>query len=237
MPLRKTTSLPRRPVAAPVTALLLGAVLLSGLPVSVAQAGRPTITSSDRTEAVASLLAAADTALAAGRPAEALGQYDRALRQSPQSPAIHYGRARALEMLGRTGDAAQAYRTVLRDDPDHAGAAAGLAGLIGRDDPEAGLVELKRLARNRPGDPYLAARIGTLEATLGRWDQAAPQFETAAAALPEDAAAQHNLAVARDQLGDKAGAVAAYERVLELPPSPSVPLAQVRARLNELRTR
>ncbi len=213
----------------------LGFALLSASAPS--WAAGPSITATDQTAAVAQTLARADAALAQGRPAEALSLYDRARPLDTTGPGVEYGRGRALELLGRPAEAAQAYRAALRRAPDHDGALAALAGLLGKDNPEAGLSELARLQARRPNDPYLATRAGTLHAAVGRWEAASTQFAIAAAALPEDAAAQHNLAVARDRLGDVAGAIRAYERVLELPEDPAVPLAPVRGRLRDLRNR
>lgn len=204
---------------------------------SVGASAGPSITATDQTAATAQLLARADSALAQGRPAETLGLYDRVRPLDPAGAGVEYGRGRALELLGRPGEAAQAYRAALRRDPDHDGALAGLAGLLGQENPEAGLAELSRLQARRPNDPWLAGRAGALHAAVGRWEAAAAQFAIAAAALPEDPAAQLNLAVARDRLGDRAGAIRAYERVLELPEVPPVPLAPVRERLRDLRAR
>ena len=227
----------RGPVGvARMAGLALGLALAVG-PAMPAAAKEPVVTATDRSGDAGQLVTQADQALAAGRPAEALGLYDRAARLDPAAASLQYGRGRALEMMGRRGEAADAYRATMRLDPDHTGALAAFAGLVAQENPEAGLADLRQLRAGRPGDPWLAVRIGQLEAQLGRWAVAAAEFEQAALALPDHAAILHNLAVARDQLGDVGAAVAAYEQVLALPPAAGVPLTQIRARLAALRGR
>jgi tetratricopeptide (TPR) repeat protein len=215
-------------------ALLAALAALAGT-AEPASAREPTVVATDRTDDVDRLVRNADHALATGRPAEAAALYDKALRLDPSAAVIQYGRGRALEAMGLRAEAAAAYQSALRLDPDHPGAVVGLAGLVAEEEPEVGLADLRRLRAGRPGDPWLAVRIGRLEAQRGQWEAAAAEFEMAATALPDHAAVAHNLAVARDRLGDVPAAIAGYEQVLSLPPTTGVPLTQVRARLAALR--
>src|SRR5262249_2516755 len=66
------------------------------------------------------------TLLKLHRPEDALHAASLALTHWPQCPDAHFNRARALELLGRQNDAAQAYRELLALRPDHGPARAGL---------------------------------------------------------------------------------------------------------------
>jgi TolA-binding protein len=73
----------------------------------------------------------------AGRPAEALAEYERALAGGPSSlrrDEALYGRAACLDRLGRADPAADAYRAYLRDLPEGRFAARARAALGDADD-------------------------------------------------------------------------------------------------------
>ncbi|KAA0253461.1 tetratricopeptide repeat protein, partial [Acidobacteria bacterium ACD] len=61
-------------------------------------------------------------------------------------------------------------------------------------------------------------KYGAYMARQGFWREALFRFERAAAAAPDDAQIQNNLAVACEAVGETARALAAYKRALELAP-------------------
>ena len=62
-------------------------------------------------------------------------------------------------------------------------------------------------------------KYGAYMAKRGFWREALFRFERAAAAAPDDAEIQNNLAVACEAVGETARALAAYKRALELSPN------------------
>jgi Flp pilus assembly protein TadD len=68
-------------------------------------------------------------ALSDGRPRDAVQELERALRERPVPPGLHFTLARAWQQLGETARARDQYRAELKRDPGHAGALAGLRAL------------------------------------------------------------------------------------------------------------
>lgn len=91
-------------------------------------------------------------------------------------------------------------------------------------------MELRRRARladaiallaphDRGASAEIAVARGGLLAEAGRFDEAASCLKTAVARWPQNAAALYNLARALHDAGDRAGAVAAHERLARLDPA------------------
>lgn len=89
----------------------------------------------------------------------------------------------------------------------------------------------------RPGDPDVRTDLGTALHRLGRNDLAVQEFRKAIQDAPNHLNAHYNLGVVlANELNDPKGAIAAWERVLELAPN-SPQAAQVRASLPQLKAR
>ena len=76
---------------------------------------------------------------------------------------------------------------------------------------DAALAAWRAIAAEEPGSPRASGRIGACLVALGRFAEAAPVLEEAAAARPEQPLLQHRLALARGGLGDVEGALRALE--------------------------
>jgi len=151
--------------------------------------------------AFAPLLEAARAALEEGRPEEALLRAEEALASSPRSPkALHY-RAAALEELGKTAEARDAYERALekvKDDPAlWLDAALFLVdGLPEEEEERVDLLEgLSRARRgrrllDRAEDPLLEVDLLLVEARalskLARDDEALASLERAEKIAPGD---------------------------------------------------
>lgn len=182
-------------------------------------------------EALERLLEAAAGALEDGAPEAALAKAGEALAAAPRSvPALHY-RAAALEALGRTAEAREAYRRALsagKEDPELLlGAAAFLVdGLPEEEQDRPDLEEGLSLARrggklaDRAGDAPLAAELALVEARalsqLGLPEEALPVLARAARGAPEDAAVRLEQGIALFDLCrfDEAGAALAEAEAL-----------------------
>ena len=71
------------------------------------------------------------------------------------------------------------------------------------------------------GDWKGQKKFGAQMARKGFWREARFRFELAAAAHPDDAEIQNDLAVSYESLGETARALTAYKRALELAPNES----------------
>jgi len=75
------------------------------------------------------------------------------------------------------------------------------------------------LARKRPRrttDPRVELRFAAKMARQGLWREALFRWEKVAKLRPDDGRVWNNIAVAREALGDSAGAREAYDRAMEL---------------------
>ena len=88
-------------------------------------------------------------------------------------------------------------------------------------------------AAKRTEDAELHLRWGTALATLGRLDEAEKVLGRATVLMPERPAAWQNLATVRERRRDTAGAIEAWQGLLEH--TPEAARADVRARIARLR--
>jgi tetratricopeptide (TPR) repeat protein len=143
--------------------------------------------------------------------------YDKALKESPRSPAAHSGLGYLLVQIQRPEDAIAHYRTAVEGWPDNADLRLNFAVALAEahDEPRA-LDELDAAAALRPRDPrpYLAA--GRLLLTLSRPDEARNAFQQAVAADPRSADAHDGLGKALEAAGRLAEANEAFARARAL---------------------
>jgi protein O-GlcNAc transferase len=134
--------------------------------------------------------------------------------QQKLSLALQHHRAGSLD------NAAEGYRQVLKDYPDHPDAL-HLLGMIHhqREDHEeaARLIE-KAIAAN-PNSPQYHFNLGTSLANLGRMKEAADAFQRASQLDPKNALAFGNLGNALRRMGKATEAVAACRRAVKLKPN------------------
>lgn len=120
-----------------------------------------------------------------------------------------FERACALEDLGWSEDAADAYRALLAADPDHVGALTNLGlMLVERDAPAYAEALLARAAALRPDDPNAHANVALAAAACGDLDAARRAYERALALDPAYAPAHQGLADWFDEMGDAQRAAA-----------------------------
>lgn len=152
------------------------------------------------------LLAAASTALEAGRDAEARAWLD-SYADRVDKPGDRYWWLRARSQPPARDDAAAAdlaRAIALRPDPDYYLSLADVEQQRGRTQAELdALIQAQRL---QPGNAVLAQRIGYAYLRQGRIDAAIAQFERARSVRPGDSTLVRELMYLNQQRGDRAEA-------------------------------
>lgn len=138
---------------------------------------------------------------------------------APHNPRAHFGYARALDRLGRSDEALEAYQTTIRISPDYAKAHLNLGDLYVRMNKTAAAVDAFRAAlKAQPNWAEAHTRLGLALAMRGASAEAIDAFRTAIRIDPDSAAAHYYLAFALEQAGRNDEAARAYETVLRLDP-------------------
>ncbi len=158
--------------------------------------------------------AAGYDALVRGSYDMALGFYDDALKEEPNSILALLGRGAALQKLGRGQDAQGAYEAVLKLDAANREALTNLTAVAAERAPQEALTRLLDLERQYATFSPLKAQIGLTYAKLGSLPQALDYFRRAIALSPDTVMYHYNMALVLDHLGRRDQAVASYERVL-----------------------
>ena len=171
----------------------------------------------------------AELRLRTGDAADALRGFDLVLSGDPDGllkEDAAYGRARALERLGRFEEAAEAYRPLAEGDGGRAAAALfGLgASLFEGGENDAALRAFDQLATKYPDDKL--ASLSRLNAGYAayrakRWETAAERFDAASQSVDQQAAALYWLGLTNKRQGRYADAVAALERAAQAAPDDS----------------
>ncbi len=158
----------------------------------------------------------AQRALKLGRYEAALGFYEKLYRKNQRDPRILMGRAVSLQKTGRVAEALKAYEETLDLYPANSEALANFLGLMNVQYPEKALEKLNRLYRSQPNNPAVAAQLGISYGNLGDYEQAKRYLKIATSLEPNNALHFYNLAIISERAGDKRGAIAAYEKSLEV---------------------
>lgn len=158
--------------------------------------------------------------LAAGRPFDALADFERARELMPESPSPPHQLAEASAMLGRREDVIRYERLALELAPDYYAALVGLGlGLIEAGRPEESLAPLARAAERRPD--LAEPRLHAAEAHA-RLAQSAPARKHAEAAIrlePGNPRAHMTLGTVLARAGLMNEAARAFEEAVRLDPS------------------
>jgi tetratricopeptide (TPR) repeat protein len=164
----------------------------------------------------------------AGREAEALPHYRRAVRLDTTNPMARHYLADALNRHGDYAEAAAEYAKVVELDPGDADAHAKLGLLLsagGR--PADAIPHLRAALTQWPDRPDLKSALGESLLKTGNADQAEADFRAALARNPRDARALVGLAHIAEAKGDVPGAINLYARALSIDPG----LVEARAAL------
>ncbi len=173
-----------------------------------------------------------------GRREEAIAEFDRSLALNPRYVDAHLNRAITLSDLGRSDEAAEAFRAAQAlGAVDHTGlpapAASHLANLhaeLADAYVEAGgraeaIVQLEKAAALRPEFSDLRYRLARLYMEEGRVERARLELEGIVAMRPKFTDAWVALGMARYTLKDAKGARAAWEQGAALSPTDARPTA------------
>jgi tetratricopeptide (TPR) repeat protein len=184
-------------------------------------------------------LVSAERAITLGRYGAALELYNGMYEKNKRDPNILMGRAIALQHLGQTDEAIQAYEELLDIRPENVQAQVNMLGLMGQRYPAVGLQRLMDLREKEPGNVALVGQIAVLQGGMGNYEEALKYLGIAASMEPHNANHLFNMAVIADRLGRKADAVNYYEQALEIDTiyggGRSIPRESVYERLSRLR--
>jgi tetratricopeptide (TPR) repeat protein len=173
--------------------------------------------SRERTEELFEIVSAvADGAI----PAPVSEVLDGALTRHPKSERLRYVRAVLFEKAGDASRAVSSMESVLKLNPDHAGAMNFIAYLWAEQGVR--LPEAERMARRalrlRPKDPFIADSLGWVLYRQGRYRDALKTLEGAFASAPDESVIADHLGDVLVKLGRLAEAKSHYEKALELGP-------------------
>jgi tetratricopeptide (TPR) repeat protein len=130
----------------------------------------------------------------AGRIAEAIAGYQRAILAKPDYAEAHNNLATAFLAQGRLEDAVARYRRALSLKPDYAEAHSNLAvALIAQGKIADGVPCYERAIALNPGRADIHYNLGIALASQGRTDEAAARYRHALALKPDYAEAHNNL--------------------------------------------
>lgn len=145
--------------------------------------------------------------------------YDKALRESPRSPAAHFGLGMLLRQRKRPQDAIAHYRTAVEGWPDNADLRLDFAlALVEVGERESALAELTAVAGLRPADASVQVMVGKLLLEQSRPGDAWNAFERALVIQPKHLDALVGSGDALVQLQRRNEAIAKFRAALEVDP-------------------
>jgi arylsulfatase A-like enzyme/Flp pilus assembly protein TadD len=138
---------------------------------------------------------------------------------------VHVARAKSLLGVGDVSGAKRHFEIALGLDPDCVEALTHLGILLCRQgDCERGVVLLESAARQNPASSKAHFNLGIAYMGLGRYHDAAEQFEVLVAVEPENADSWYRFGVALQEAGKLEEAIDKYSRCLELDPAMAMAL-------------
>lgn len=165
----------------------------------------------------------------AGRPAEAVGFYQRAVALAPGVAALHHNLGGALRTLGRHEEALAAFRRAVALAPSP-GSLTNLGNtLLALGRAAEAEAPLRRAAAQLPGQPDVHHNLGCALLAAHRTPEAAEAFARALTLRPGFVPAAENLCRARLALGDAAGALTLATQTLTQADTPALRAAFVAA--------
>ena len=150
-----------------------------------------------------------------GRHAEAIEQFERALKVRPDDARVLFALGRTADAIGHGGAAEAFFRRVLDQEPDRVEALVNLANLMRKGGRTGEIVALLKPALERhPERPELWLTLGSSLREAGDVVSAETFYREALRLQPGYAAATGNLADLLADKGDVDEALALYQRVL-----------------------
>jgi tetratricopeptide (TPR) repeat protein len=154
-----------------------------------------------------------------GRIADAVAQYQEAIRIEPAIPAAQLNLCNALTRLGRPAEALPHGEAAVRMDPGNANAHVDLGlALVALGRAAEALPHYAEALRLQPQAADVPADLGVALVRLGRGAEAVAHFEAALRLDPTRAQTWCDLAGAYEQQGDRTAARRAVEHALGLQP-------------------
>lgn len=155
----------------------------------------------------------------AGRPVEALAQYEAALRIAPGDAVHHYNAGNALMHLGRMDEARACFEQAVKIDPDYLSArdALGYVLYTMRRFEEAAL-HFAKATHRAPESAALRYSLGSALLAAGRAGDAEVAFDAALKLQPSHIDAANNLGCLLLERGEAGQAVERFSRALEYRP-------------------
>ncbi len=139
-----------------------------------------------------------------GKWDEAETFYDKALDESPRSPAAHFGIATLMRLRNRSHDALAHFRTAVDGWPDNADLRLNYAQALADVGQHAAAIdELNAAVSLRAGDPTADYLAGQVLLTAGRLEEAKRRFERALQLDPDNQEIRSGLQRANELLGQQ----------------------------------
>jgi tetratricopeptide (TPR) repeat protein len=146
-------------------------------------------------------------------------ELEEIMKATPKDPAVFFKVAKGLAVGGWTDEAIKYYNQVLEMAPGDADTYCALALIQADSGDFEGAMELYRKGlQYNPQDGDLHGGLGSLLLQMGRIDEAIAELELAAK-LKEDSAIYSNLGMAVLLKGDIAGAIASFNKAVQLDPA------------------
>lgn len=164
----------------------------------------------------ASLMTSAYAAYQTGKPDEAARLYREVLRNDPGQRDAWLGLAVIAHAGNQREPAMDAYKRVLRLEPQNPTALAGLSSLNGSSDEPRQESRLRELLARSPQEADLNHALGLVLSGEQRWSEAQPLFFKAHALAPQEPKFAYNLAVTLDHLRKSSLAIQYYDTALTL---------------------
>ena len=152
-----------------------------------------------------------------GRSEEAIAQFREAITLDPKNVHLHQRLADTLYQAGELDGAEQSYRTVLSLDPGQNSIRGTLAVVIGRRGRhDEALAMIAEAMASTPDDPHMMSKQAYLLTEKGALKEARAVLERAVDIAPSLAGLHGGLADLSEREGDRIGALAAYQKAMQL---------------------
>ncbi|HLK63606.1 MAG TPA: tetratricopeptide repeat protein [Bryobacteraceae bacterium] len=152
---------------------------------------------------------------------DAAAAWDRYVKLAPDDDSGRRERGYTAIQMGKFEQGMPDLEWFVAGHPDDPTGQFELGEALSKDDPAKGLAHLDRAIELKPDFPAAHAFRGSLYYQSGQFDDAAKDFETAAAQRPDDAAILDRLGQAYSSLERSADAVRVLRRAAELAPNDS----------------